>query len=130
TPAPTSAGNHWSYPSNEDAGMIIDTHTHVSSPDTERYPFKPGDFPTSKWWMKDATVEHLLGVITAAGVERAVLVQGIGAYGYDNRYAVHAAANDPERLRVVVAVDMDGPDPTADLRAVAAGGTIHGVRPF
>ena len=110
--------------------MIIDTHTHVSSMDTERYPFKPGDFPTSKWWMKDATVEHLLSVFDGAGVERGVLVQGIGAYGFDNRYVVAAAATEPERLRCVVAVDMEGPDPVADIEAVVKTGRVDGVRLF
>src|SRR3954447_23068195 len=110
--------------------MIIDTHVHVSSMDAARYPFKPGDFPTSKWWMKDASVEHLGKVFDDAGVDRGVLVQGIGAYGYDNRYVIDAAATDPERFRCVIAIDMEGTDPAPELRAVCATGRLHAVRLF
>ena len=110
--------------------MIIDTHTHVSSSDSARYPFKPGDFPTSKWWMKDASVEHLGKVLDDGGVDRAVLVQGIGAYGFDNRYVVDAAATDAERFRCVIAIDMDTADPVADLQQVVKTGRVDGVRLF
>jgi predicted TIM-barrel fold metal-dependent hydrolase len=110
--------------------MIIDTHVHVASLDNDRYPFRPGDFPTSKWWMSDASVEHLGKVFDGAGVDRGVLVQGIGAYGYDNRYVVAAAATDAERYRCVIAIDMEEADPVAAIDDVLKTGRVDGVRLF
>ena len=47
--------------------MIIDTHLHVWSADTDSYPFYEGRQPSS-----DGSVELLNKVMSAAAVDRAV----------------------------------------------------------
>jgi L-fuconolactonase len=65
-----------------------------------------------------------------AGVDAAVVVQAIGAYGYDCTYAVDAVSAAPERLALVVAVDMAGDDPVAALEALVAMAPVRAVRVF
>lgn len=85
---------------------MIDSHTHVASADVARYPLAPTGVG-SEWWRGDAGVGALLGAMDAAGVTRAVVVQAVGAYGYDCSYAADAVASAPERLALVGAVDLD-----------------------
>ncbi|MCF2527572.1 amidohydrolase family protein [Yinghuangia soli] len=85
---------------------IVDTHVHIVSPDTARYPRSGGTGDGADYWSDGvATAEHVLSVQAEAGVGQCVLVQGVGAYGYDCRYVLDAAAAHPERTRAVVAVD-------------------------
>ncbi|MGH9016030.1 MAG: amidohydrolase family protein [Acidimicrobiia bacterium] len=78
--------------------MLVDTHVHVISDDASRYPLQPARLPGA--WYREApvTVEELLALMDDAGVDRAVLVQPMGAYSYDNSYAADAAASHPDRL--------------------------------
>jgi L-fuconolactonase len=81
-------------------------------------------------WFREApvTVEHFLELMTAAGVDRAVLVQPMSAYGFDNRYVIDAARMHSERLASVVILDT-ADDPARRLRAMASEG-VSGVRLF
>jgi predicted TIM-barrel fold metal-dependent hydrolase len=107
--------------------IVADSHTHVASP---AYPFSPMGVG-SDWWRSGATVVDLVAAMDAAGVGRAVVVQAVGAYGYDCRCACDAVAGvHGERLTLVVAVDMAGADPASDLVALAASAPVHGVRVF
>lgn len=87
--------------------MLVDTHTHVVSDDYARYPLQPAALPGA--WYRDApvTVEQLLGLMDDAGVDRAVLVQPMSAYTYDNSYTADSAAAHPDRLTSVCIVDVD-----------------------
>lgn len=107
--------------------MIVDTHVHVASHDTGRYPLHPLRAGGSEWWRNPVSAEDLLGVMDVHGVDRAVLIHALGAYSYDCRYTVEAAKVDPERLCAVVAVDMSGPSPAAALAALADP-VVRGVR--
>jgi L-fuconolactonase len=107
--------------------VIADTHVHVASHDTERFPLHPLRAGGSEWWRHPVSAEDLLAVMDAHHVERAVLVHALGAYSYDCRYTVHAARVDPVRLSAVVAVDMAGPDPAAALEALVEP-AVSGVR--
>ena len=99
--------------------MIVDSHTHVGSRDTERYPMMSGQ----DWFQGGVVdVDELLAVMDSAGVDKAVAVQYVGAYGYDCRYAADAVASAPERLALVTAVDMDDPMIHPSARAVRAFG--------
>ena len=89
--------------------MIIDGHTHVASLDTERYPLQPTGVG-SGWFTDGFDVHALLAAMDGAGVDRAVVVQAVGAYGYDCRYAVDAVASAPDRLALVSCADPDRPD--------------------
>ena len=108
--------------------MIVDTHVHVVAADRERYPLHPTGVGLD--WFREApvTVENFLELMTAAGVDRAVLVQPMSAYGFDNRYVIESARRHPGRLASVVIVDTID-DPVRRLRAMARDG-ISGVRLF
>jgi L-fuconolactonase len=108
--------------------VIVDTHVHVVAADKERYPLRPTGISLD--WFREApvTVEDLLEHMAAAGVDRAVLVQPLSAYGFDNRYVIDSARTYPDRLASVVIVDTVD-DPARRLRAVAHEG-VSGVRLF
>ena len=103
--------------------MQVDTHTHVVANDVTTYPLdpRPGVKP---WYEVPNTVEMLLRAMTDAHVDRAVLVQAVGAYRCDNRYVVDSARAHPGRCTSVVCIDPAAPDALAELRRLAD----HGVR--
>lgn len=108
----------------------IDTHVHLASPDGDRYPRQPMDVG-SPWWHRDGySADEVLATVTGAGVAGLLAVQAVGVYGYDNAYVVDAAARHPDRVRAVVAVDMDRPDPAADVRREGGRPGVVGVRLF
>ena len=119
--------------------MIVDSHTHVVSRDEARYPLSPAGLDQgtgterrpAAWYREvPVTAEELLERMDAAGVARAVLVQAVGAYSYDNEYAVDSAAAHHDRLASVCSVDVAGdPDAAATLCRWVAGGA-RGVRLF
>ena len=110
--------------------MIVDTHTHVVASDQERWPLNPAGVG-SDWYRTDPVpVERLAQVTADAGVDAVVLVQAYGAYTYDNRYVVDAAAYDLERLTSVAIVDFEDPATPALLRELAARPGFSGVRMF
>ena len=109
--------------------MTVDSHVHVASADTARYPLAPTGVG-SDWWREDRDVTHLLATLDEAGVEAAVVVQAVGAYGYDCAYAIDAVATAPDRLALVCALDLDGPDPAGVLSRLAADAPVRAVRVF
>jgi L-fuconolactonase len=108
--------------------VIVDAHVHVVAEDKARYPLRPTGISLD--WFRDTpvTVEGLLQRMTAAGVDRAVLVQPMTAYGFDNRYVIDAARTYPDRLTSVVIIDT-ADDPARRLRAMVNEG-VTGVRLF
>ena len=109
---------------------IIDTHTHVVAADEAAYPLKPAGLPGDWYRSAPCTAEQLLECMDAAGVDGAVLVQGVGAYSYDNRYAADSAAACPARFASACCVDVDGEDPLADLDYWLCERGMQGVRLF
>ncbi|MCU1483406.1 MAG: TIM-barrel fold metal-dependent hydrolase [Actinomycetia bacterium] len=107
--------------------MIVDSHTHVMSTDTDRYPTRSD---LGYWFHGAGDVASLLAAMDDADVDQAVLVQFVGGYGYDCTYAADAVAAGDGRLRLCVAVDMYGADPAADLRALATSASPQVVRVF
>ena len=108
---------------------LVDTHTHVVSPDRERYPLSPAGLPGG--WYVDAphSADELAALMDAHDVARAVIVQGVGAYSYDNRYAMDAVAERGDRFFGACCVDPHGPDPVGELERQHAAGA-RGVRLF
>ena len=109
--------------------MIFDTHAHVLSPDREAYPYgtlrggvaapvNPVIFP----------VEELIRQMDACGIAHACLVQRATLYGYDNRYALDAAARFRDRLAPIVVLDAQEPDSAQTLQQLAAEQRLAGVR--
>ncbi|MCD9624684.1 amidohydrolase family protein [Rhabdothermincola salaria] len=112
---------------------VIDAHTHVACPDTERFPTRPTGVGSDWWAHGGGAVEGLVAEMDAAGVIRAVAVQAVGVYGHDCRCAAHAVAAHPDRLALVASVDMDGSDPAQALHdLVGESGSVRpaGVRCF
>ncbi|MGH7287964.1 MAG: amidohydrolase family protein [Myxococcota bacterium] len=107
---------------------VVDTHVHVVADDLAAYPLSPR--PLSGEWYREApcSAERLIGLMDEAGVARAVLVQPVGAYSFDNRYAADSAVRFPERFAGVCSVDPDGADPLAELTHWIVERGMRGVR--
>ena len=119
--------------------MLIDTHAHVVADDEKRYPLRPfglRDADASQQraagWHHEArlTTPGLLAAMDAAGVDRALLVQAMSAYGYDNSYAADSAALHPDRFASVGIVDPDAADPAAQLAYWVEERGVRGARLF
>jgi predicted TIM-barrel fold metal-dependent hydrolase len=96
----------------------IDAHSHIWTPDTDRYPLAEG------WKVEDMkprsfTAEELLGHCRPAGVGRVNLIQMI-FYAFDNSYMLDAIKQYPDRFVGTGIVDPLGPDP---------GGAMRGLKP-
>ncbi|GAA3706414.1 amidohydrolase family protein [Streptomyces tremellae] len=85
---------------------IVDTHTHVISPDTARYPVAPVGGKQSGW-SQDHPVDigGLVRALDEASVAKAVVVQASTVYGHDNRYVVEAVRAHPDRFVGVYSID-------------------------
>ncbi len=91
--------------------VLFDTHAHLVADDWDRYParaFGPG-VPVPDRPGYSVTVDALIGMMDANGVDRAALVQRGHLYGYDNSYIVDAAQLHPGRLHPVVIMDTQDP---------------------
>jgi predicted TIM-barrel fold metal-dependent hydrolase len=109
--------------------FLFDTHAHVLSDDLARYPYstlrggaKPPVSPLV------FTVDDLVGVMDAGGVAHACIVQRATLYGYDNRYALDAAAQYPDRFVPIIVLDAQDPDAPGQLRDLAASHRLGGLR--
>ena len=113
------------------APTIVDTHTHVVSPDLATYPRLGFGPAASLRWLteKPLDVHQLLADLDAGGVHGAVLVQPHGAYAYDNRYLAEARAVAPHRFVAASIIDIAADDRVAQLRRWAEAG-IGGTRLF
>jgi predicted TIM-barrel fold metal-dependent hydrolase len=110
--------------------LIVDSHTHIVSPDEQRYPLSPR--PLSGEWYREApcSAEGLLSAMDDTGVDRAILVQPMGAYSFDNRYTADSAARYPERFASACCVDPDAEAPLETLTDWIVTHGMHGVRLF
>jgi predicted TIM-barrel fold metal-dependent hydrolase len=96
---------------------IVDTHTHVISPDRTRYPTAPLGGKQSDWSSeRPIPVEGLLAAMDEAGVAKAVVVQASTAYGHDNSCAADSVERHRDRLVGVFSVDMLADDAEARIR--------------
>jgi L-fuconolactonase len=110
--------------------MIVDTHTHVVGEDRAAYPLDPR--PLSGAWYDEApcSASELEAEMSAAGVDRAILVQGVGAYSYDNRYVADCAEARPGHFVAACCVDATATDAVATLQSWLARSGVDGVRLF
>jgi predicted TIM-barrel fold metal-dependent hydrolase len=96
---------------------IVDTHTHVVSPDRVRYPTAPLGGKQSDWSSERPTsAEDLLAAMDAAGVAKAVVVQASTAYGHDNACVADAVEAHGDRLVGVFSVDILAEDAAERIR--------------
>jgi predicted TIM-barrel fold metal-dependent hydrolase len=90
---------------------ILDTHTHVISPDTSVYPKDPIGGHQSEWSQaRPVDAAGLVKAIDDAGIARAVVVQASTVYGHDNRYVADTVRAHPSRLVGVYSIDALAPD--------------------
>ena len=95
---------------------IIDTHTHVISPDTGTYPTGPIGGHQSDWSReRPVDVAGLLYAADRAGIAKVVVVQASTVYGHDNRYVVDAVRAHPDRFVGVYSIDALAPDAVAQI---------------
>jgi L-fuconolactonase len=118
--------------------QIVDTHPHVISPDTQRYPLQPVGGVQSSWSQAHSvTHAELIAAMDEAGIAKAVVVQASTAYGFDNSYLADSVAAHPDRFTGVFAVDVLASDAVekiqywqsrglTGLRLFTAGSTMEG----
>lgn len=109
---------------------IIDIHTHVISPDTERYPLAPLGGKQSDWsHAHPSTAEELVAALNEGGVAKAAVVQATTVYGFDNSYVAWSVAAFPDRFTGVFSMDLFAPDATRVFDHWVAAG-LTGLRLF
>jgi len=98
----------------------IDAHSHIWTPNTERYPLGPGwrrlNMAPPSW-----TSEELLTAAKPVGVNRVVLIQ-MSFYSYDNSYMLDAIRENPGTFSGVAVIDQDSRRPDLEMRALKKQG--------
>lgn len=96
---------------------IVDTHPHIVSPDTERYPITPLRGKRSDWSADHSvTLEELIAAMDEAGIAKACLVHSSTTYGFNNAYVADAVALHPKRFTGVFSVDITAEDAPQRMR--------------
>ena len=93
----------------------IDAHSHIWTPDVEKFPLANGKTITDLA-PPSFTAEELLKTAHPHGVGRVVLIQHYGYHGWDNSYLIDAARRYPREFRVVGMVDTFSPKPGQQMR--------------
>lgn len=107
---------------------IIDTHPHVVSTDTQRYPISPLGEKRSDWsHERSITTEQLIAAMDEAGVAQAALVHSSTTYGFACDYVADAIAAYPDRLTGVFSINVLADDAVDTMRAWHAKG-LTGMR--
>ena len=88
------------------AGAFIDTHVHVACADAERFPRRPTGVGSAWWENPEGDAANVLASARAAGAGAVVVVQAVGAYGYDVSCASSVVAASGGFARLVTAVDF------------------------
>jgi predicted TIM-barrel fold metal-dependent hydrolase len=108
---------------------IFDLHTHIISPDTDRYPARPLGGARSSWSAeRPATLDELLRELDKAGVDKAAVVQAATMYGFDNRYLADSLAEHADRLIGVCSIDLVAADVLAQIDHWIGQRNFAGVR--
>jgi predicted TIM-barrel fold metal-dependent hydrolase len=109
---------------------IIDTHPHIISPDTVRYPITPLGGKRSEWSsLRPVDFDALVANMDAAGVDKAAIVHSSTTYGYNNAYLADAIAGHHHRFAGVFSVDVRNADAPAQIRYWVERG-LSGLRLF
>jgi L-fuconolactonase len=111
-------------------GEIFDTHTHVISSDTAKYPVAPLGGHQSTWSQeRPVNYDSLIAAMDKAGIAKAVVVQASTVYGHDNRYAVEAVNAHPDRFIGVFSADVLAADAVDQIKRWMDAG-MAGIRLF
>ena len=107
---------------------IVDTHPHVVSTDSARYPISPLGGKRSDWsHERSITTEELIDAMDDAGIAKAALVHSSTTYGFACDYAADAIAAFPDRLTGVFSVNVLAGDAVERMREWYAKG-LTGMR--
>lgn len=110
------------------SGCVVDAHLHVV--DVEACVDDRTGNPNARWWEQvDSSPVAVAARVQAAGVTGGVLVQAVGAHGFDNSLVVQAAQVLGNNWRAMVAVGQSTEDPTGLLDWAVAHGA-SGLRLF
>jgi L-fuconolactonase len=110
--------------------MIIDTHSHIISTDTNRYPKAPVGGHQSEWSReRPVSTDQMIAAMDQAGIANSVLVQASTCYGHDNSYVADSVAAHPARFTGVFSVDPLAPDAPEKIR-YWVGRKLTGMRLF
>src|SRR6266550_4792545 len=104
----------------------IDAHSHVWSPDVERWPLVNGQTRADLKPLS-FTPEELLALAEPEGVGRVVLIQHSGYHLWDNSYLIDCAKRMPGRFSLVGMIDDRGENPAGKLRELLPRG-VRGLR--
>ncbi|MCZ6793450.1 MAG: amidohydrolase family protein [Planctomycetota bacterium] len=107
--------------------LLVDTHMHVWSDDTQRFPFSHpyrADFQPPPI---AGTVEMLLDEMDRHGIAHVVLVQVI-YHGWDNRYVARCRLDHPQRFRVQGLIDPTDPERAGKLEYWVREHGLSGMR--
>ena len=104
----------------------IDAHSHVWSPQTDRFPLGPW-ITKEKMEPASFTAEELLAVAEPCGVRQVVLIQHAPYYGDDNAYLIDCARRFPGRFSIVAIVEERRNDLAEHLRSLKRLG-VRGIR--
>ena len=107
---------------------VLDAHLHVV--DLETCVDDLTGNPNARWWEQlDSSPDAVVARAHAADVSGGVLVQAVGAHGFDNSLVVEAAQALGDDWRAMVAVGSTVKDPLSVLDGSAAQGA-SGLRLF
>ncbi len=110
--------------------VLIDTHTHVISPDPARHPVRPLGGHRSAWSeLHPVDADGLLRAMDAAGVDKAVVVQASTVHGHDNTYVAETVAAHRDRAAGVFSVDVLAEDAVDQVKRWLDRG-LSGLRLF
>jgi predicted TIM-barrel fold metal-dependent hydrolase len=114
----------------EDDLDVIDSHTHVISPDKARYPLAPIGGHQSDW-SQARPVDHdgLVAAMDKAGISKAVVVQASTVYGHDASYVAEALRAHPDRFVGVFSIDAMAADAVDQMKRWLDQGFV-GIRLF
>jgi predicted TIM-barrel fold metal-dependent hydrolase len=109
-------------PITDKQSLLIDSHVHVWKHDPA-FPFAQGAHPAPE----NASVETLLELMQANGVDRTVLIQVIH-YRWDNSYLADVLKRYPGRFQAVCRVNPEDPKAPDQLSRLTEEQGFHGVR--
>lgn len=108
---------------------VIDTHAHLITGNTDRYPPAPMHGTLRAVDVADPfDADMLIAAMDAASVTQACAVQRGHIYGYVNDYVIDSARRFAPRLKPVVMLDAAAPTAASTLRAMAAARQLGGIR--
>jgi predicted TIM-barrel fold metal-dependent hydrolase len=109
--------------------VVSDLHTHIISPDADRYPVSPLGGTRSSWSsQRPVDLDGLLSELDKAGAAKAAVVQASTAYGFDNRYVADSIEGHAGRLIGVCSVDFRASDAVGQIRHWVSERNFAGVR--